>query len=148
MHNRIWLGSHPYAPRNQGYLTVASTDPSKFLNIIFDSTRGYNQVTLSPAQAKQLRDELNRAYPVTAAPAPAYTVPPHRAVGNHIVALFEDGKYKPNSAPYVHTNLAAATHEAERLAKTHGKDFVVFKPVVAAKAEVIKTVNVKVVNAF
>jgi hypothetical protein len=140
-----------------GRLTVATSDPSSHLNVIIegDGKFDYKTATLTPMQARALRDVLNKAYPPVAPEAPkpvsrpwgAAVAPVSRAAGNHIVALFEDGKYKPNAAPYVHTNLAAATHEAERLAKLHGKDFVVFKPVVAAKAEVIRTVNVKIVNA-
>jgi len=208
---------HERIPFTAGRLTVASADPSNYLNIILegDGKFDYKTAFLTPMQARALRDVLNKAYPPVKpeAPKPAPVLAPnakfiagtyvttnsdsashithgrwykvtkssslyvyftddagrrrqrpvrdyqtvtvddtnpwhgHRTQGNHIVALFEDGKFHPNAAPVVHTNLASASREAQRLAKTHGKDFAVLRPVITVKAKVIKTVEVEIVEA-
>lgn len=72
-----------------------------------------------------LRDDLKRGDPSTT-PKPATTNP-------SIVAIFEHGKYRPNSNPRVHDTKALAIVEAERLAVKHpGFEFGVF--VLASKS--------------
>jgi hypothetical protein len=47
--------------------------------------------------------------------------------GSFIVAVFENGKYRPNSNPFIHTEESAAIAEAERLSKQHtGQKFGTF----------------------
>jgi hypothetical protein len=55
-----------------------------------------------------------------------------------IVALIaKDGKPRPSSYPHVHASVAAATTEAERLARNNpGQEFAVYQRVVGRKAEV------------
>lgn len=54
-----------------------------------------------------------------------------------IVALVKNGQPRPADRPYVHASVAAATTEAERLARNNpGQEFAVYQRVAGRVAEV------------
>lgn len=56
----------------------------------------------------------------------------------HVIMLFEDGKYKPASTPKVLKSKSQAVTVADTMAKAHpGSEFVVFRAVAHAKAPIL-----------
>ena len=65
--------------------------------------------------------------------------------GTFIVAVFENGKYRPNSNPFIHTDESAAIAEAERLSKQHtGQKFGTFALIADSETPPSDTKTVRV----
>jgi hypothetical protein len=65
--------------------------------------------------------------------------------GSFIVAVFENGKYRPNSNPFIHTEESAAIAEAERLSKQHvGQKFGTFALIADSETPPSDTKTVRV----
>jgi hypothetical protein len=107
---------------------------------VYSGPRGYDYVeggwdlesTLKLAADCAPRNEQPRG--VFTMVADKFVIADHRPC---IVALTKNGQPRPADRPYVHASVAAATREAERLAKNNpGQEFAVYQRVAGRVAEV------------
>lgn len=125
VHKTLRFRATPFSLRDRTVL-LATIDADHFLNIYTDHFNGRDCIPLSADQAKQLRDALLEIYPVEQKT---------QERGNYIVALQENGQYKPSARPVVHAYRCVAEAEARRLAQVHGGTFHVLRAVHEASRE-------------